>query len=60
MLAEIFMVRSEAQARSRDEILPSSTSRFIPFDPSSRFVLKKADKGDEAPREKSGLSRVIG
>jgi hypothetical protein len=52
MLAEIFMVRSEAQARLVEEVLPSSTSRFIPFSPSSQFVFKQTDlKGEEAPNE---------
>ena len=41
MLAEIFMVRSEAKARLVDEVLPSSTSRFVPFSPRSPFVLKE-------------------
>jgi hypothetical protein len=53
MLAEIFMVRSEAQARLVEEVLPSSTSRFIPFSPSrSQFVFKETDlKCEEAPSE---------
>jgi hypothetical protein len=52
MLAEIFMVRSEAEARLVEEVLPSSASRFIPFSPSSQFVFKETDlKGEEAPSE---------
>jgi hypothetical protein len=52
MLAEIFMVRSEAQARLVEEVLPSSTSRFIPFSPRSKFTFKETDpKGAEAASE---------
>jgi hypothetical protein len=52
MLAEIFMVRSEAEARLVDVVLPSSTSRFIPFSPRSQFSFKETDpKGEEAPSE---------
>ena len=59
MLAEIFMVRSEAQARLVEEVLPSSTSRFIPFSPSSKFVFKQTDlKGEEAPNEER-LVKVV-
>ena len=51
MLAEIFMVRSEAEARLVEDILPSSTAPFIPFSPSSQFVSKETGlKGNEAPR----------
>jgi hypothetical protein len=59
MLAEIFMVRSEAKARLVDEVLPSSTSCFIPFSPSSQFAFKQPDlKGEEAPGEKSPVPTV--
>ena len=52
MLAEIFMVRSEAEARLVEEVLPPSTSRFIPFSPNSQFVFKETDlKGEEAPNK---------
>jgi hypothetical protein len=52
MLAEIFMVRLEAEARLVEEVVPSSTSRFIPFSPSSQFVFKQADlKSEKAPNE---------
>jgi hypothetical protein len=52
MLSEIFMVRSEAKARSVEEVLPSSTSRFIPFSPRTQFTFKNTDpKVAEAPRE---------
>ena len=37
MLAEIFMVRLEAEARLV-EVLPPSTPRFVPFSASSQFV----------------------
>ena len=60
MLAEIFMVRSEAEARLVEEVLPSSTSRFIPFSPSSQFVFKQRDlNGEEGPSE-SRLSERFG
>jgi hypothetical protein len=50
MLAEIFMVRSEAKARLVEEILPSSTSQFIPFSPRTQFVFKETDlNGEEVP-----------
>jgi hypothetical protein len=59
MLAEIFMVRSEAKARLVDEVLPSSTSRFIPFSPRSPFVLKETvPKGTETLSEERPV-RVV-
>jgi hypothetical protein len=59
MLAEVFMVRSEAQARLVEEVLPSSTSRFIPFSPSRPFVFKETvPKGAEALREERAV-RVV-
>ena len=52
MLAEIFMVRLEAEARLVEKVLPSSTSRFISFSPNSQFVFKETDlKGEEAPNK---------
>jgi hypothetical protein len=52
MLAEMFMVRSEAKARLVEEILPSSTSLFIPFSPRTQFTFKNTDpRVAEAPRE---------
>jgi hypothetical protein len=52
MLAEIFMVKSEAEARLVGEVLPTSRSAFIPLIPCSQFVFKEADaKGAEAPSE---------
>ena len=60
MLAEIFMVRLEAEVRRVEEVIPSSTSRFIPFSPSSPFVFKETDlKGEEAPN-KEQPARVDG
>ena len=60
MLAEIFMVRSGAQARLVEEVLPSSTSRFIPFSPRSQFVFKETvPKGAEALSEERPV-RVVG
>ena len=59
MLAEIFMVRSEAEARLVEDILPSSTAPFIPFSPSSQFVSKETGlKGNEAPREEQPVKVV--
>ena len=59
MLAEIFIVRLEAKARLVEEVLPSSTSRFIPFSPSSQFAFKQPDlKGQEAPSEERPV-RVV-
>ena len=60
MLAEIFMVRSEAKARSVEEVLPSSASQFVPISPRSQFVFKEtAPKVADAPREEPpvGVSR---
>ena len=57
MLAEIFMIRLEAAARLLGEVLPSSASRFIPFNPKSQFGFKEAErKAAEAPREEARLS----
>ncbi len=60
MLAEIFMVRLEAEARLVEECRPSSTSRFIPFNPSGQFVFKETDlKGEAAPNKEqpAGVDR---
>jgi hypothetical protein len=52
MLAEIFMVRLQAEARFVEEVLPSRTSRFIPFSPRTQFTFKENDlKAEEAPSE---------
>ena len=59
MLAEIFMVRSEAEARLVEEVLPSSTSRFIPFSPRSHFVFKETDaKGGESSDKDGPVTEV--
>jgi hypothetical protein len=47
MLAEIFMMRLEVEGRLVQEVLPSSTSGFIPFSPKSEVVFKETDlKGE--------------
>ena len=59
MLAEIFMVRSEAKARLVEEVLPSSVSQFIPFSPRTQFTFKNTDpKVADGPREEP-LVRVF-
>jgi hypothetical protein len=59
MLAEIFMVRSEAKARLVEEVLPSSASQFIPFSPRTQFTFKSTDlKAKEAPSEEQPVSMV--
>ena len=45
MLAEIFMMRLEADRRLAQEVPPSSASRLIPFSPKSQFAFKKANQG---------------
>jgi hypothetical protein len=37
------MVRSEAKARLVEEVLPSSTSQFVPLSPRSQFIFKETD-----------------
>jgi hypothetical protein len=52
MLAEIFIVRLEAEARVVDEVLPSSRSNFIPYSPRTQFTFKQTNtKSAEAPNE---------
>jgi hypothetical protein len=59
MLAEIFMVRLEAAARALRETVPSSTSRFICFNPNSQFTVKQSpDSPLEAVREEPLLRKV--
>jgi hypothetical protein len=59
MLAEIFMVRSEAKARLVEEILPSSTSSFIPLIPRTQFIFKETGlKGEEAPNQERPVGVV--
>jgi hypothetical protein len=47
MLAEIFMLRLEAERRLAQDILPSSASRRIPFSPKSQFALEGANQNRE-------------
>jgi hypothetical protein len=59
MLAEIFMMRSEVEARLVEDILPSSTSPFIPFRPSGQFVFNETGlKGDEVTRDQQPVKMV--
>jgi hypothetical protein len=59
VLAEIFMVRLEAEARLLEEVLPSSTSRLILFSPKSQFGFKEAErKVVEAPSEEPRVRLV--
>jgi hypothetical protein len=59
MLAEIFMLRSEAKARSVEEALPSSTSRLVPLSPRKQFLFKQPDlKSDKAPNEEQSVKVV--
>ena len=53
MLAEIFMVRLETEARLAEEVLPSSTSRFIPFSPRSQFVFFFGPPGRESSKQRA-------
>ena len=59
MLAEIFMMRLEAERRLTQEVLPSSGPRLIPFSPKSQFAFKKANhEGAEAPSKEPPLRLV--
>ena len=59
MLAEIFMVRSEAKVTVGGRNFPSSTSRFIPFSPRTQFTFKQPDlKGEETPNEEQYVKVV--
>jgi hypothetical protein len=59
MLAEIFMLQSEAKARLVEEVLPSSASHFIPFRPSSKFVFRETEfKGEQARSEERPVGVV--
>ena len=52
MLAEIFMVRSEAEARLMEEVLPSSKSSFVPLCPRSEFTFEETHRtGAQAASE---------
>jgi hypothetical protein len=43
MLAEIFMLRLEAERLRVQEVLPSSASSFVPFKATNSLVVKKAE-----------------
>ena len=59
MLAEIFMVRLEAEARLVEDVVPSRTSRFIPFSLKRQFGFKETEpKAAEAP-SKEPLVRIV-
>jgi hypothetical protein len=53
MLAEIFMVRSEVEARLVEDMLPSSTSRFIPFSPRNQFAFKQRDLKSQGSKRRA-------
>ena len=57
MLAEIFMVRSEAQARLMEEVLPSSKSPFIPLRPRGEFAFKETHRMGAEAASKEQRSR---
>jgi hypothetical protein len=44
MLAEIFMLRLEAAARTFNEALPTSVSEFVSYTPDSNFTFKEGRK----------------
>jgi hypothetical protein len=53
------MVRSEAKARLVEEVLPSSTSCFVPFSPRTHFTFKETDfKAKEAPSEERSVKAI--
>ena len=56
MLAEIFIIRLEAERRLAQAVLPSGAFRLIPFSPKSQFALKKANQ--EAPSDEPPVRRV--
>jgi len=43
MLAEIFMLRLEAERLRVQEVLPSSASSFVPSKATNNLVVKKAE-----------------
>jgi hypothetical protein len=43
MLAEVFMLRLEAERLRVQEVLPSSASSFVPFKATNNLVVKKAE-----------------
>jgi hypothetical protein len=59
MLAEIFMLRLEAERRLAQDVLPSR-SRQILFSPKSKFAFKQTNQeGAEAPNEEPPV-RLVG
>ena len=60
MLAEIFMVRLEAEARLAEEVLPLSTSRLIPFSASGQLPSSNRTSRATKLQVKSGLSEWSG
>jgi hypothetical protein len=58
MLAEIFMMRSEAERRLVRQVLPSSTSHLIPFSPKSQFVFTNANHERHKLQSKSPVKLV--
>jgi hypothetical protein len=44
MLAEIFMLRLEAERLRVQEVLPSSASTFVPIKATNNLVVKKAER----------------
>jgi hypothetical protein len=59
MLAEIFMVRLEAERRVVEQAMPSSASPFIPLSSRSQFGFKDAErKAAQAPSEEPRLGVV--
>jgi hypothetical protein len=57
MLAEIFMVRLEAERRLVQELPPPSTSLFIPLGPENQFAAVKTEpKGADGSNEERPLT----
>jgi hypothetical protein len=49
MLAEIFMVQLEAEARASRDATPSGNSRFLPFVNGGQFVFRDSGKRSVEP-----------
>jgi hypothetical protein len=59
MLAEIFMLRLEAEKRLAQDVQPSSASRQILFSPKSEFAFKETNReGGDAPSEEPPVRLV--
>ena len=58
MLAEIFMVRSEAAARLQQETALLSSSTFTPFTPNNQFLFKDRAAFPDDPRWETGNEEV--